>query len=530
MRKRIFSEQEYPEIGDNDETCDKHNEVFSTYCKECKKAFCDLCPSHDSIHPTVSLLCLPMPEDIDARRKKMEEIKSRTKEASKTIIFLILITQTASEYNKLAKNKKKYSEANDVLEDLNALYSKADNEIMLMEDLIKLVKINYEENFIQASLSVKEFYGPNVESLEKEVELSIKTVGMIEDCALLNFNQFKDASELKSCAQLVFTVIENEDKENPKDLFQKAIKEMNEERVSCAYDNLMDFDKTLKSNTEETKQNLKGKFLIDFLATRKNIVSMIIKSMREHGNCTDFTSYLKGLKERMISTIEGKNKKLIEQSKKSLIYRNESDLSLLNVRDKEILLETSIEYIDSIKRQQKQIEKFVMEYEEEMKKVYENIKKLSDGSNDIAKAISICKDILEFYTTFNYTEEKKVIKERVINLGQQINSVIEIISNTKENINTEFNKAKEVTETSSYNTKTLYQLMNNAIIQANKTKSYLQNFVERNQPICEDGRAGKIRLKCGHYICSGCVINKKIKTNIYYCMSCGGSKQTAGKY
>jgi myosin heavy subunit len=66
-------------------------------------------------------------------------------------------------------------------------------------------------------------------------------------------------------------------------------------------------------------------------------------------------------------------------------------------------------------------------------------------------------------------------------------------------------------------------------------KKYLEEQLKLICPICADGRAGKVRLKCGHYMCVSCIAKQKLaeltKSNlidnneIAYCVLCRWEKR-----
>jgi len=50
---------------------------------------------------------------------------------------------------------------------------------------------------------------------------------------------------------------------------------------------------------------------------------------------------------------------------------------------------------------------------------------------------------------------------------------------------------------------------------------------------CLDGRQGKVKLRCGHYICSTCALKQRKKQteetyDMFICYACGGIKLKIG--
>ena len=95
--------------------------------------------------------------------------------------------------------------------------------------------------------------------------------------------------------------------------------------------------------------------------------------------------------------------------------------------------------------------------------------------------------------------------ENITNVEQELKKLVPLEK--------EFNKDMEVS---------IYKLMD--------TKKYLEEQLKLVCPICADGRAGKVRLKCSHYMCVPCIAKQRLaeltnSTEVAYCVLCKWEKQ-----
>eukprot|EP00826_Nyctotherus_ovalis_P051017 TRINITY_DN6336_c0_g1_i2.p2 TRINITY_DN6336_c0_g1~~TRINITY_DN6336_c0_g1_i2.p2 ORF type:complete len:155 (-),score=24.15 TRINITY_DN6336_c0_g1_i2:109-573(-) len=113
-----------------------------------------------------------------------------------------------------------------------------------------------------------------------------------------------------------------------------------------------------------------------------------------------------------------------------------------------------------------------------------------------------------------------------------MNNLITAENSIEEKIAKKENELRNLEETALQEER-VYQLIDTRKSELVATIDYLSAELSADtsslKKFCLDGRAGKLRLDCGHYICSGCFFRERANLNYENkeipCIACGGTKQ-----
>ena len=110
--------------------CEKHNEIFSSFCKECKNNICMYCEKEHNNHEIISFgKILPNIDDIKIKMKELKEKIDQLKNDIKEMINILNKTMENIEYyykisNDIINNYNNKKINYEILYNINNIYNK----------------------------------------------------------------------------------------------------------------------------------------------------------------------------------------------------------------------------------------------------------------------------------------------------------------------------------------------------------------------------------------------------------------------
>lgn len=524
-------------------SCPAHSEPLSIYCRTCKRGFCDKCPPHDAAHLVASLFSLPMPEEIDKDEAEMKKVLSETVGPiiSMRILHSIL-SRTSKKANdgssesallNILKNRssRKSEKLLEFLDDLWSFESTIDARLRALVEIRDDVKSNYDQEVERAFNEVNNFYSFDTEKVKKQITSEIETIGKkLEEYYEPYLDQLNIKNELKACVQLISSAVGEGNEEEKAKFIERVEKVLDEEHTEKSGQKIK--AERSEEKSEETKEGMMKLFIEDVKETIMRIAEATAKNIKRLVEFRESAFYFAEIKNGMSNMIEIRKRKLIEEQKRSLVYKSEKALSSLRMKDKAFALESIIACIDKTVSQKRGLEKSIAEFEGQVKAVCNFALKLRETRIDSSPLAIDYEKFLAYFNEESRAEMgAELIENTVVKAKASVASISNLISSIEKAIDEGCEKIKTTAESSHYDVKALHELMDNAIVQGQRAKAYLEKVVEKRgeHSSCVDGRMGRVKLKCGHYICAGCVRTEKINDKTFYCIGCGGKRRSAGR-
>ena len=239
-------------------------------------------------------------------------------------------------------------------------------------------------------------------------------------------------------------------------------------------------------------------------------------------------------------TISEKKDKMKIALKQQKCYTNFDALTKICITEKRVLLENVKKRLEHLKEDRENFSVSLEDTQEQIRKITEYCNQLE--RNNILFQSSIDKLQLEqMVPTLNDIEKaKKDIKEigkvNRTELVQIMNNLISTKNDIETIITQKQEELKKLIDIPIEPGEEVYELMDKYKISLESLKEFLEKEINKDrtlEPICADGRPGKVKLKCGHNLCYKCFFQQKAKSEtnnntVIVCLDCGGLLQEIG--
>lgn len=265
------------------------------------------------------------------------------------------------------------------------------------------------------------------------------------------------------------------------------------------------------------------------------------KRMTTLENATTYFERAKLDKDWIVKMLAAQKAEVERELKSLLIYKGVEVIKMLGMNEKKIMLGEAVKKLDQIESQHKKLSLQILNKKAEINRIGEHFRTVKKDSSEFQDTINnmhfevITQTLSEIEKSKNDIEESKQVQcSQLMNIINTLMAVESDIEKSIAQMVADFEDCKSIPLELEENLKSLTQQVKTILTQL---KAHLERELSAqrdNYTACRDGKLGRAKLVCGHWMCYTCFFKERRddgdEEKTVCCVECGGAKEEIGKF